>query len=73
MHERSQDALTYVRHYGSSDLFITFTCKPKWQEIQEALLPGQKHYHRPDIIARVLNLKVKKLMDLLKNVICLGN
>jgi len=55
MHERAQDALTYVRHYGSSDLFVTFTCNPKWQEIQEALLRGQKHYHHPDIIARVFN------------------
>ncbi|XP_060858512.1 uncharacterized protein LOC132935889 [Metopolophium dirhodum] len=66
MHERSQDALTYVRHYGSSDLFVTFTCNPKWQEIQEALLRGQKHYHRPDIIARVFNRKVKELIDLFK-------
>ncbi|KAL4132202.1 hypothetical protein QTP88_009407 [Uroleucon formosanum] len=33
MHERAQDALTYVRHYGSSDLFVTFTFNPKWQEI----------------------------------------
>ncbi|XP_050059745.1 uncharacterized protein LOC126551035 [Aphis gossypii] len=65
MHERAQDALTYVRHYGSSDLFVTFTCNPKWQEIQEALLRGQKHYHRPDIIARVFNRKVKELIDLL--------
>lgn len=65
MHEKAQDALTYVRKYGSSDLFITFTCNPKWKEIQEALLPGQKHYHRPDIIARVFNRKVKDLMDLL--------
>lgn len=25
MHERTQDAMTYVRHYGRPDLFITFT------------------------------------------------
>ncbi|KAL4098553.1 hypothetical protein QTP88_023139 [Uroleucon formosanum] len=65
MHERAQDALTYVRHYGSSDLFVTFTCNPKWQEIQESLLRGKKHYHHPDIIARVFNRKVKELIDLL--------
>ncbi|KAL4112576.1 hypothetical protein QTP88_016331 [Uroleucon formosanum] len=65
MHVRAQDALTYVRHYGSSDLFVTFTCNLIWQKIQEALLRGQKHYHRPDIIARVFNRKVKELMDLL--------
>ncbi|CAL4067133.1 unnamed protein product, partial [Meganyctiphanes norvegica] len=32
MHQRVQDAMTYVRHYGRPDLFITFTCNPKWQE-----------------------------------------
>ena len=26
MHERTQDAMTYVRTYGRPDLFITFTC-----------------------------------------------
>jgi hypothetical protein len=40
MHERAQDALTYVQHYGRSDLFVTFTCNVKWKKIQEALLPG---------------------------------
>ncbi|GFW40730.1 ATP-dependent DNA helicase [Trichonephila clavipes] len=30
MHERTQDAMTYVRHFGRPDLFITFTCNPKW-------------------------------------------
>lgn len=29
MHEKTQDAMTYVRHYGRPDLFITFTCNPK--------------------------------------------
>ncbi|CAE1312479.1 unnamed protein product [Acanthosepion pharaonis] len=33
MHERTQDAMTYVRHYGRPDLFVTFTCNPKWVEI----------------------------------------
>jgi hypothetical protein len=34
MHEHTQDAMTYVRKHGRSDLFITFTCKPSWEEIQ---------------------------------------
>ncbi|XP_055938124.1 uncharacterized protein LOC129968294 [Argiope bruennichi] len=33
MQEYIQDAMTYVRHYGLSDLFITFTCNPNWKEI----------------------------------------
>lgn len=42
MHERTQDAMTYVCHYGRPDLFITITCKPEWSKITENLLPGQK-------------------------------
>lgn len=30
MQEYAQDAMTYVRVYGKSDLFITFTCNPTW-------------------------------------------
>ena len=29
MHEYVQDAIMYVRHYCTADLFITFTCNPK--------------------------------------------
>ncbi|XP_067930639.1 uncharacterized protein [Watersipora subatra] len=39
MHERTQDAMTYVRNYGRPDLFITFTCNSKWDEISNELLP----------------------------------
>lgn len=60
MHERTQDAMTYVRHYGRPDLFITFTCNPKWEEITQNLFSGQKSHDRHDIIARVFHLKVKK-------------
>jgi len=28
MHEKNQDAMTYVRKFGRPDLFITFTCNP---------------------------------------------
>ncbi|XP_077564699.1 uncharacterized protein LOC144180185 [Haemaphysalis longicornis] len=37
MHERTQDAMTYVRHYGRPDLFITFTCNPRWKDITDAI------------------------------------
>jgi len=30
MHEKTQDALTYVRRKGHPDLFITFTYNPDW-------------------------------------------
>lgn len=65
MHERTQDAMTYVRQYGRPDLFITFTCNPRWKDITDILLPAQKSHDRHDIIARVFHLKVKKMMALL--------
>lgn len=65
LNERTQDAMTYVRHYGTPDLFITFTCNPKWHEITEALFSGQKSYDRHDVVARVFHLKVKKMIQLL--------
>ncbi|GBM88716.1 hypothetical protein AVEN_204010-1 [Araneus ventricosus] len=40
MHERTQDAMTYVKNYGRPDLFITFTCNPNWTEIQQELFVG---------------------------------
>lgn len=65
MHARTQDAMTYIRHYGRPYLFITFTCKPKWVEITSELLPEQRYCHRHDLIARVFRQKVIKLMDLI--------
>ncbi|XP_044754457.1 uncharacterized protein LOC123313578 [Coccinella septempunctata] len=41
IHEYAQDEMTYVRNYGRPDLFITFTCNPKWEKITQLLLPGQ--------------------------------
>ncbi|XP_054719277.1 uncharacterized protein LOC129228620 [Uloborus diversus] len=65
MHERTQDAMTYVRSYGRPDLFITFTCNPTWNEIKEELLPGQKPQDRHDLLARVFHMKQKMLMNLI--------
>jgi len=36
MQQRYQDCMAVVRHYGKPDLFITFTCNPKWQEVRVA-------------------------------------
>ncbi|GFV91224.1 ATP-dependent DNA helicase [Trichonephila clavipes] len=63
MQEYAQDAMAYVRHYGRPDLFITFTCNPAWDEIQQLLLPGQSQVDRHDITARVFRQKLKSLMD----------
>jgi len=41
------------------------TCNPKWREIEENLLPSQHASDRPDICARVFNIKKNYLIDLI--------
>lgn len=65
MHEYAQDAMTYVRNYGRPDLFITFTCNPKWKEITQLLHPGQTSSDRHDIVARVFKQKQTVLINLI--------
>jgi len=63
MKQLYQDAMAICRHYGKPDLFLTFTCNAKWEEIQHELLPGQKATDRPGLVARVFRLKLKSLLD----------
>ncbi|CEP10635.1 hypothetical protein [Parasitella parasitica] len=58
-----QDAMNLVRRFGKPDLFITFTCNPAWSEIANELLVNQKPSDRPDLCARVFNLKLRALLD----------
>ncbi|XP_056855869.1 uncharacterized protein LOC108836073 [Raphanus sativus] len=63
------DAMAVCRHFGFPDLFITFTCNPKWPEITRYLT--QKNLNtedRPEIISRVFKMKLDSLMtDLTDN------
>lgn len=52
MHEYAQDAMSYVRHHGCPELFVTFTCNPKWSKIERELLHSQTPVGRHDITAR---------------------
>jgi len=61
-----QDAMAIVRKLGKPSLFITFTANPEWVEITRDLHPGQLAIDRPDIVARVFNLKVKQLLKDIK-------
>ncbi len=60
--QKFQDAMAIVRHFRKPDLFITFTCNPYWKEIQDALLPGQSAYDRPDITSRIFRIKLNELI-----------
>ena len=55
--------MSIVRKYGKPDLFITFTCNPKWEEISSALIGNQKATDRPDLIVRVFRMKSKELLN----------
>ena len=63
MQRNYQDAMAMVAKYGKPDLFLTFTCSPKWTEITENLLPGQTTSDRPDLISRVFTLKLDELLS----------
>ncbi|XP_018404137.1 PREDICTED: uncharacterized protein LOC108780818 [Cyphomyrmex costatus] len=65
MLQNYQDSMAIVNKFGKPDLFITMTCNPKWREIEENLLQGQQASDRPDICARVFNIKKDYLIDLI--------
>ena len=48
-----------------ADLFITFTCNSKWEEITESLNDGEKPQDRCNVVVRAFKLKVKKFMNLI--------
>ncbi|XP_055521948.1 uncharacterized protein LOC129716088 [Leucoraja erinacea] len=59
---RCQDAMMYVRKYGTAAFFITMTCNPNWSEIRQCLFPNQQPSDRPELVARVFELKRKIFM-----------
>jgi hypothetical protein len=69
MMQAYQDAMAIVRSKGIPDVFFTFTCHPNWQEIIVELKPNQTASNRPDLVARVFQMKVKAL---LKGVVKIG-
>ena len=65
--QQYQDSMAVVRQYGKPDLFVTFTCNPKWEEITNHLKPHQQASDRPDIVARVFEMKLQELLkDIVK-------
>ncbi|CAF1862836.1 unnamed protein product, partial [Brassica oleracea] len=58
------DAMTICKHFGFPNLFITFTCNPKWPEITRHLTNRKsKAEDRSDIICRMFKMKLDSLMD----------
>lgn len=63
MQQLYQDGMAVVRVFGKPDLFIIMTCNPQWPEITNALLPSQIAQDRPDLIARVFNMKLEAMIS----------
>jgi hypothetical protein len=64
MFNNCQDAMSICKTYGYPDLFLTFTCNPKWVEIQRHLsMTGNYSPYRPDISCRVFRIKLIKMMN----------
>jgi len=65
------DGMAICSKVGFPDVFITFTCNPKWPEIVRLLTPLRQRVHdRPDIVARIFKMKFDQMMlDLTKKAI----
>jgi hypothetical protein len=48
------------------------TTNPLWEEITRELMPGQKAGDRPDLVSRVFNLKLAKLLNEVTKKMCFG-
>jgi hypothetical protein len=63
MFNNCQDAMSICKKYGYPDLFLTFTCNPKWPEIQRHMdKSGNYSIYRPDISCRVFQIKLEQMM-----------
>jgi hypothetical protein len=67
-----QDVMTRVCKFGTPNLFVTFTCNPKWKEITDTLLPKQYAKDHPELVTCVFNLKLDALLKDIKDNV-LGN
>ncbi|XP_058776863.1 uncharacterized protein LOC131651212 [Vicia villosa] len=58
------DGMAICIHVGFPELFITFTCNPKWPEIKRVTDKIKLYPHdRPDIISRVFKIKLDELLS----------
>lgn len=67
MRQLTLDAMSIFGRFGKPDLFITFTCNPKWPEIVDNLDEGEQPHDRPDLTCRVFNLKLKAMIQDIKD------
>ncbi|GMF14734.1 unnamed protein product [Phytophthora fragariaefolia] len=58
--------MAVVREFGKPDVFVTMTCSPTWDEIEEKIPDeNQSAQDRPDVVTRVCQMKLAaRLKDL---------
>lgn len=63
-----QDALVVCHYIGHPDIFLIMTINPMWDEILEMMkhMPGCLTVDSPNIIARVLKLKLDQIVENIK-------
>ena len=61
--KKYEQAMAIVSRYGKPDFFLTFTTNPMWREIQENLLPGETAADRHELVNRVFECKLRRLID----------
>lgn len=66
MHQQFQDAMGIVRGLRKPDLFITFTCNPRWPNIVSARPSFQTPSDKLDIVCCIFHEKLNCLLDDLK-------
>ncbi|XP_031131886.1 uncharacterized protein LOC116033274 [Ipomoea triloba] len=68
MVQNYQDAMAICAWIGYPNIFITFTCNPKWPEIQRFLNRRNLNAEdRPDIMCRVFKMKLGALIKELRS------
>ncbi|XP_026421704.1 uncharacterized protein LOC113317787 [Papaver somniferum] len=63
MYEIYQDSMAITRFNHHPDIFLTMTANPNWTKIKDELKQHQYASDRPDLVARVFELKRKTLMN----------
>lgn len=67
MQQNYQDAMAICRWAGYPDLFITFTCNPKWPELTSYLATlNLRAEDRPDLVSRMFKIKLDHLIREIK-------
>ncbi|XP_048634098.1 uncharacterized protein LOC106404100 [Brassica napus] len=64
MHQMYLDAMTICKYFGFPDLFITFTCNPKWPELSRYFQKyNLRSEDRPELCCRLFKVKLDCLME----------